>query len=354
MLSAHASPRNVMRRLVQLIMVLGIALQSATALADPQEEAREHFERGVAAVDAGKLETAVTEFEQAYEAMPHFQVLYNLGQTHAALDRPLEAIEAYTGFLSDGGDDIDPAQRAEVRGKIAELEKRVARLGIEVEPAGALVTVDGKSLGAAPVDQHLHLMPGEHEVVVTHSGYVAQSRRVDIGAGDEAQITIVLAHEPAAEPLVVSRAPEADVEPSAAHIDEPPHRKLGARQMTGIATAATGLVLGVVGLKVWSDQGRRYQEWEEEDEALDVAFRSPESSDLDDLVERQDANNELIDSIHRRDNVALGLGIAGGVLVAAGTVMYFVEPSPRERAKRTRVNLGFDAHSGSIQFSTAF
>jgi hypothetical protein len=53
-------------------------------------------------------------------------VLYNIGQAELALDRPQLAIETLRRYLAEGGEQIDPARRAEV---VSTITTELERLG---------------------------------------------------------------------------------------------------------------------------------------------------------------------------------------------------------------------------------
>lgn len=55
-------------------------LLAPPALADPMDDARRHFQAGLAAVGEGRLQDAIHSFELAQAAMPHPATLYNIGK----------------------------------------------------------------------------------------------------------------------------------------------------------------------------------------------------------------------------------------------------------------------------------
>ena len=63
----------------------------------------EHFDKGVAAADAGRFVEAADEFRLAYRMSEAFLILYNIGQVEALRGRPVEAVEAFERYLAEGG-----------------------------------------------------------------------------------------------------------------------------------------------------------------------------------------------------------------------------------------------------------
>jgi hypothetical protein len=78
---------------------------------------------------------------------------------------------------------------AETHQKI-ELRK-AARVTLDVQPKGAEIRVDGDTLGFAPVPP-IELAPGKHEILVVHPTHDVGKRSVDLRAGEEREMKIVL------------------------------------------------------------------------------------------------------------------------------------------------------------------
>jgi hypothetical protein len=97
-------------------------------------------------------------------------------------------------------------------GRRAAESRAVRRLRIETVPAGAEVVVNGRPVGKAPVDERLPA--GEHDLVLTHPGFVRTVRRVDVSVGKSAELRTEIVLSPlaglalaAALPAWVAAAP---------------------------------------------------------------------------------------------------------------------------------------------------
>lgn len=115
------------------LFVLALAL-CASAPADAQtttsrseQRARELFEQGRVAYDAGRFDDAVVAFREAYLLSGRPALLYNIGQSELRLERHALALEAFEGYLRQSPDDA--ALRSEVEERV-----RVLR-GMGVVPA---------------------------------------------------------------------------------------------------------------------------------------------------------------------------------------------------------------------------
>jgi hypothetical protein len=173
-----------------------------------QAIARRHFEKGYRLVEQGALDAAIDEFEQAYRQSPHFSVLYNLGQAYAALGKSVEAVERFERYLELGGPQINDARAQQVRELTAYHARRIGSLVLEVRPAGARVSIDGKAIESAALAAPIRLNPGLHAVVGEHAGYATAAASVRIEAGATARALLELAPLPPVSVSVTCAIPD--------------------------------------------------------------------------------------------------------------------------------------------------
>lgn len=99
------------------------------------------------------------------------------------------------------------------------------------------------------------------------------------------------------------------------------------RQRTwAYALGAQGIGFGLLagGLFLWNTD--RYGDWRDRQDSLDGAWaQQPVSGGL---VKQQTENDKLRESIQNFDRLSVGLGITGGVLFAAGTVLFLTGDDP--------------------------
>lgn len=175
-----------------LVAALLLAARPIVAGEATKSQAHEHFERAVELVDEGSLAQAAKEFERAYELSPHYRVLWNLGQVYAALDRPVEALDVLERYQREAGEGIEADRRAKLDQALAELRGRVGEVAVTVTPAGAGVTIDGRPVGKAPLDEPVRLAPGKHEVSVRLAGHEQAKATVTVAGGGQATVKIAL------------------------------------------------------------------------------------------------------------------------------------------------------------------
>ena len=117
---ALARRRRGPDRLVSFAILVAILAASAARAADApidvREAAHQHYDRGVWLFDRSQYPESEREFEIAYQAVPAFAVLYNIGQAQARQPRPREAIASLQRYLDEGADpNLRPAGRRRSR-----------------------------------------------------------------------------------------------------------------------------------------------------------------------------------------------------------------------------------------------
>ncbi|MFK7987062.1 MAG: TonB-dependent receptor [Sandaracinaceae bacterium] len=114
------------RALVVALFIGGLTIGGLTpspARADVRTEARRHFRAGMALIADGDVEAGVQELQQAYEILPHPNVLYNIGRAYAESGSYAEAVTYFERYLES-----DPADREEVVGYLSALRARIEAL----------------------------------------------------------------------------------------------------------------------------------------------------------------------------------------------------------------------------------
>lgn len=187
-----------------LIICTAIALLGAqgTALAQRRQESSQvddqtkkeasaHFKRGVDLFEEGLYRPALIEMRRAYELMPNYRVLYNIGQTHIALGEFVEAIGALDAFLVQGGSDVDEKRVQEVQASITQLRQRTATLAVETDKPDATVSLDGVALGRAPIERVV-ISVGRHRITAATEDGATASEDVDVAGGDHRALSLTL------------------------------------------------------------------------------------------------------------------------------------------------------------------
>ncbi len=176
-----------------LWLVSAVALAQGEPTKEQRDEASAHFRQGVELFREGAYRAALVELERANEIAPDYRVLFNIGQTQLALGEYVGAINAFEGYLVQGGSQVDAARRAEVEADLASLRKRVASLAIRVSRDGADVFVDSVLIGKAPLAATVPVSVGRHRVFAQTADGTTASQVVDVAGGDLKEVSLELA-----------------------------------------------------------------------------------------------------------------------------------------------------------------
>ncbi|HVU51429.1 MAG TPA: PEGA domain-containing protein, partial [Polyangia bacterium] len=215
-------------------------------------EARERFDTGLHLFEKGENAGALAEFKRAYQLIPNPVVVYNMGLVYAAMNRPVDALDALTKFLGDPGT-AGAEQKKHAEEVRAEQEKRIAQLVVLTDHP-ATVEVDGVEVGQTPLGRPIRVGSGSHVVAVEAPGFLGSRREVTL-AGQITE-TISMTMQPTdtrMAQLVVSAAlPGAEVivngkrvgaTPLPASVAVPPGKTSVELQRAGYRTSAQTIAL---------------------------------------------------------------------------------------------------------------
>jgi hypothetical protein len=152
--------------------------------------ARQRYNEGVQAYDAGKFEDARTAFLQAYALTKHPAVLLNLGQSELRAGHPEDAGNHLQQFLREHkAASMD--ERAIAEKGIAEAKRKASLLVVSIDAPGADVSIDGTTIGRSPIYDPVFIKPGKHTVFAT-TGSKSAAVAVDAKVGIASQATLTL------------------------------------------------------------------------------------------------------------------------------------------------------------------
>jgi hypothetical protein len=208
-------PRRVARALVVLSLAAlpaanearaDDARSGAAAAASKSDEASDRFRSGVAFYRSRDFAAALVEFKRAYELVPNYAVLYNLGQTAREVKDNAAALAAFERYLRDGETKIQAARRKEVTAAIDELRGKVGKIKVVTNAVGAEIAVDDVAVGTAPLADPVVVNVGRHKIVATLSGYTPVQRVVDVAGMEETTATLELTKIATVQPTVPPKA----------------------------------------------------------------------------------------------------------------------------------------------------
>ena len=326
--------RSTVKQTAFLVIILGALAAPQATRAGEKEEARKHYDRAIELVDDGQLEGAIVEFQRSYDLTHHFAVLYNIGQVFVSMAKPVEAMDAYERYLMDGGKKIPAARRAEVEQEITRQKARIATLEIHGLPEGAVVRLDGKDIGKAPITAPVRVGVGTHAIAASAEGYDPADTEVTVAGEDQRVVELALAKHvveapppppmvpvvepppppvaPVAPPAVAPAASAAVVSIGLEPITKP--RFVSNIQIAGIASGTAGVAGMVAGAVCWALAKSRH------DDAVGYVNQNTGRA--------QQLQGDAQDYATAGNTVF----IVGGALAALGVVLYFVGDSDRQAA----------------------
>jgi hypothetical protein len=159
-------------------VLLSTLLLSSPAMAQAQGkgQAQQLFKEGNQLYRQKQYEQALAKYQEAYEQQPRPSILLNIAATLERLDRPLEAAETYQQYLEHPK--AKPDKKARAKEALTKLDKKLAH--IEVQPAGAMISIDGRPVERVPKGG-LRVMPGTYNLTAEKKGYgrVSLDRQFD-------------------------------------------------------------------------------------------------------------------------------------------------------------------------------
>jgi hypothetical protein len=199
-----------------LLAALTFATYSAAAQEPPvssEEQARRQaYERAHDAFAAGNFQVAHEIFSKLWKERPTYDIAGFLGQTELQLKRYRDAAEHISFSLRNW----PPRERLELLARVREglsLAKRhVGALRLSVQPPGARIAIDGRMAAVSPADFELYVEPGTHTLSVELEGHETVTRSLDVAAGQEQALELVLNEQnprPEVSPIPTPAPPSA-------------------------------------------------------------------------------------------------------------------------------------------------
>ena len=155
-------------------------------------KAREAFAAAQKLYQQARYADAAAKFEEAYAIRPHPTIQYNIGRCLEQLGDLPRAMRSYRDYLRLMPDAPD---KNAVNASVANLERKLQDKGVQqvlvyAEPANAVITVDGKTLGGSP--SSVELPPGNHTVNVTAAGHEPMQRSFVLSAQRSIELSFSL------------------------------------------------------------------------------------------------------------------------------------------------------------------
>ncbi len=300
-------------------LVLGALLvaRSASAQTTSDEVAgRALFEEGRRLMQQGDYKAACPKLEEGERISPGVGMAFNLGECLEKVGRIASAWAAFSDAAGMARAQSQADREKVARDRAAALAPRLPHLKLALAPGadvdGLAIKRDGVAIGRAQWSASIPVDPGPHTLLVSAPNRVDATVQVDTPEGAErvAQIPVLAPAPTKVEKPIEKPAPLTPPPP----IEDP--NKGNTQRIVGLVTGG----VGIVGLGVGAVYGLMAKSKKSDSDAHCFAG---DVCDSDGLVLRHEAGG-------RADVATVGF-IAGGVLVAAGVVIYLVAPRASAR-----------------------
>lgn len=307
-------------RRAALALMLAAQLVAFTVRADSDEYKR--------LTDAAVEEHALAHYEEAralfaraHALQPSARTFWGMGIAAFEARDYVDAIQLLDQAREDTRKPLTQAQRAKTDSLIERAHAYVVRLPLRVEPASALVTIDGRE-AERDADGIVTLDAGAHQIVVSAPGYQEVVRSMTWHAGNapafEARLELQRTPSATAAPAEPEVAATAAAPTEAPRADSAAHGTFTVLKWVslGAAVASVGVMGAGLGLR-----------------SADVAYYNDESNcpgpdkDASCPGQRED--------VRKWEAVAIVGGAAAGVFGALSVVFFVLDRRPREQPRRT-------------------
>lgn len=196
---------------------------------------------------AGRFEEARSLFKRAHVLSPNARTLRGMGMTAFELRMYVQAIRELKAALAEARKPLEGEMRARAEALLDKAEKFVGSVRVELDPAKAVLLVDGK----APEPEAsgvLLLDAGLHVLSATAEGHKSTNVRISVEGAAEQTVRMTL--EPLPEtplgiaPIDAQRLAAGPREPAPAPLVAPPP-KPAPRGPSATTTWAYGSLIGV-------------------------------------------------------------------------------------------------------------
>ena len=183
-------------RLVCLFLVGILVLTGSQASASEVSESEALISRGLELRRAGEDAKALPLFQEAVEKKKTPRTLAQVGLCEFALGLWVEAEDHLQQALASKTDPWIRKNERLLKGSLDDIQEKLGSLEVWGEPTGARVAVDGHSVGSLPLQHPLRLAAGRHSLLIEATGFLSDTRYVQVSGQTVAREHAALAPVP--------------------------------------------------------------------------------------------------------------------------------------------------------------
>ncbi|MBI4955741.1 MAG: PEGA domain-containing protein [Myxococcales bacterium] len=310
------------RRAILLFCALAVSVPASPALGGGPDKAPtvedlhradELYREGSALLDAGKLPEARAKYAEAWELKQSYDIATNLGAVELALGDKAAAATHLRWGMRNFPVNGNPDTRKVLEQRYAEAKAASGTVILNVSVAGSDVTVDGKSVGQAPLPDEVYVEPGTRKFGATAKGYEAASEVREIAVGGTVEVALT---------LVASGAGGAGAGPGGDASDGGV-----ARYVPAIALGATAIAAGAIGLGLRAAASGRADDAAARGAFLQSSTGSQSPCDLSANASECDALDADLSAHDDLTRASVALFVVGGASLVGGAVALGVAAS---------------------------
>jgi hypothetical protein len=170
------------------------------------ERARKLHVEAARLYDEGKYAQAYVAFVAAWAIKKHPSIAGNLADCEVKLGKYRDAAEHFRYIVADTSGDAKPADKRRAQERLDEVLKRIGVITLTAVPSGTELTLDGASLGKAPLPDSVFVDSGQHTLEGRAEGYLPSRVTFDVAAGTAKAMQLSLVPEPPPRRSVVPGA----------------------------------------------------------------------------------------------------------------------------------------------------
>jgi hypothetical protein len=198
------------RWLIALLALSCSVLSAAPIGAQPEEEppaasgppppltesltgaAKDEYEAARLLYQDGDYAGAKLKFERAHELSKDARLLWNMAAAEKNLRHYASVLRLLDRYLAEGGELLTPTDRADAQSVIDTVKSFVAKLTIEVNEAGAEVSIDDQVVGTSPLAEPVLVDMGTRRIRVEKAGFKSHVENKKLPGGGEVRVQVKL------------------------------------------------------------------------------------------------------------------------------------------------------------------
>lgn len=156
-------------------------------------EARALFKEGNRLMSVPSFLQAARKYQAALALYRHPVFYFNLALAQFNLVQPVESYEHFGAAMAYGPEVLGELSYQRAQQYRRRLAEQLARVEVACAQAGAEVTLDGRVLFIGPGRYEGMVTPGAHQLVASRAGFVPETERLVLSAGEHRQVELSLA-----------------------------------------------------------------------------------------------------------------------------------------------------------------